>query len=367
MSTRILFLPPDGADDARLLDLDDGGRVRAQATLAPNAAAPAAPDARRTVLVVPGGPVRIEQLPLAAHSEAQALAAARALLAGRLARPAVLHVVLDADHGAAVRTVAAVEADTLRGWLAQAAAFGLRPDAAVPEALLLPGPEAGAMHLFDAGDRWLVRGDGLAFSAEPGLARRVLGDREPSRMDGGFEQLAARALQLPLDLLQGDFAPAAAGRRPAGRRLAWLAVALAASPLLLLAAQALRLELAARALESRAAAVLDAALPEANGGAATADTSDDQAGRLRAVREPRAFAAASAALFAAVAARPGTHLVELEYARGDRLRARLFHRDASDLEALRGALRADDWELVEGGSVDVAGGLHTALVLEPAA
>lgn len=367
MSTRILFLPPDGADAARLLDLDDDGRVCAQAALAPGMAAPDASNASRTVLVVPGGPVRIQPLPLVAHSEAQALATARALLAGQLARPATLHVVLDADHGAASRTVAAVEADTLRGWLAQAAALGVRPDAAVPDALLLPEPEAGAVHLFDAGDRWLVRGDGLAFSAEPELARRVLGDRAASRVEGGFEQLAARALQPPLDLLQGDFAPAAAAHRPSGRRLAWLAVALAASPLLLVGAQALRFELAARALQSRAAAVLEAAAPAAADGAAAAGAAEEPAARLRAAREPRAFAAATGALFAAVAARPGTHLVELEYTRGDRLRALLFHGDAADLEALRGALRADGWELVEGGSVNVAGGLHTGLVLEPSA
>src|SRR5690606_2153018 len=119
--------------------------------------------------------------------------------------------------------------------------------------------------------------------------------------------------------------------------------------------------------QSRAAAVLEAAAPAAADGAAAAGAAEEPAARLRAAREPRAFAAATGALFAAVAARPGTHLVELEYTRGDRLRALLFHGDAADLEALRGALRADGWELVEGGSVNVAGGLHTGLVLEPSA
>lgn len=361
MSTRILFLPADDAGDALLLELDDGGRMRSRAALRPGATAPAAPGATRTVLVVPGRPVRIEQLDLPAHSEAQARAAARALVAGRLARPAALHVALDPARTAPVRTVASVEDAVLRAWLARAEAFGLRPDAALPEPLLLLEPPEAGVHVLDAGDRWLVRGDGLAFSATPDLAERVLGGRTRIPVTDAIEDLAARALQPALDLLQGDFAPASAQARPRGRRLAWLAAALLASPLLLVAAQALRLELAARALESRATATLDAALPGSAGDAAGLDE------RLRTARAPRGFAAASGALFAAVHARPGTHLVDLEYARGDRLRARLFHRDAADLEALRGALAADGWRLVEGGSTEVAGGLHTGLALEPSA
>ena len=70
-----------------------------------------------------------------------------------------------------------------------------------------------------------------------------------------------------------------------------------------------------RSGRSRAAATLDAALPGSGGDAAGLDH------RLQAARAPREFAAASGALFAAVDARAGTHLVDLEYARGDRLRA----------------------------------------------
>ena len=237
MSTRILFLPADDAGDALLLELDDGGRMRSRAALRPGATAPAAPGATRTVLVVPGRPVRIEQLDLPAHSEAQARAAARALVAGRLARPAALHVALDPARTAPVRTVASVEDAVLRAWLARAEAFGLRPDAALPEPLLLPEPPDAGVHVLDAGDRWLVRGDGLAFSATPDLAERVLGGRTRVPVTDAIEHLAACALQPALDLLQGDFAPASAQARPRGQRLAWLAAALLASPLLLVAAR----------------------------------------------------------------------------------------------------------------------------------
>lgn len=363
MTNRILILPADPAAAATCIELDDGGRVLSRATLHPGATPPPMPAASRTVLVVPGDAVRIDRIELQAHSAAQARAAARALLADRLARRTGLHVALDADASATLRTVASVEPEALRGWLARAQAFGLHPDAAVPEQLLLPASGDDVVHVLDAGDRWLVRGAGLAFSAEPQLAARVLGERPLVPVDGGLDGLAARALRPDVDLLQDGFIPASARAKPAGRRrLAWLAAALLASPLVLVAAQALRMDLAARALESRAESTVRAALPA--GADATAGTLQ---ARLQAAREPTAFAAASGDLFAAVAARQGTHLAGLEYQRGDRLRAVLFHRDADDVEALRGTLAADGWRLVEGGSSDVPGGLHTGLVLEPGA
>ena len=134
-----------------------------------------------------------------------------------------------------------------------------------------------------------------------------------------------------------------------------------ASPLVLVGAQTLRLELAARSLDSRARAMLRDALPGAAGDAGAL------ARRLREVREPQVFAAATGALFAAVAARAGTHLVELEYQHGDRVRAVVFHPGPDDIDALRAALAADGWTLVEGGSTEAPGGLRTGLVLEPSA
>ena len=363
MNTRILFLPADPAAGAICLVVDVGGGVLSRAVLRPDAPAAFMPPAPRTVMVVPGDAIRIDRLQFKAHSAAQARAAARALLAGRLAQPGEPHVALDSDHSAAVHAVAAVDPRALRGWLDRAAALGLHPDAAVPEQLLLPEPaDAGSVHLLVTADRWLARGDGLAFSAPPALAAQVLGTRTLARIDGGIERLTARALLPELDLLQGDFTTAPARAKPAGRRrLAWLAAALLASPLLLVCAQALRLELAAGALESRAQAIVREALPAA--GNAASGTLHQQ---LQAAREPRRFAAASGALFSAVAARSGTHLVELEYRRGDRLRAVVFHRAPDDIEALRGALAAEGWQLVEGGSSVVPGGLHTGLVLESA-
>ncbi|MDH5832873.1 type II secretion system protein GspL [Luteimonas kalidii] len=365
MNHRILFLPADPASAATLLDVDGDGRVLARAQLQPGTPAPVAPAAASTVLVVPGTAVRIDRLDLPAHSAAQARAAARALLAARLARADALHVALDSAQAGPLRTVAAVEAALMRGWLDRAAAFGLAIDAAVPEQLLLPVPDAsGAAHVLDAGDRWLVRADAMAFAAEPALAAQVLGERERVVLDGDLVRFAARALRPDIDLLQGEFVPAWKRTRPAGRRrLAWLTAALAISPLLLVAAQALQLTLAARSLEARVSAVVRDALPVP--GTAPSGGVDTLDAQLQAAREPRAFAAATGALFSAVAARPGVRLVDLEYQRGDRLRATIAHPGADDLDALRGALAAEGWRLVEGGSRDADGGLRTAVSLEP--
>ncbi len=366
MNHRILFLPADPADTATLLDVGGDGRVIARTQLAPGTTVAAAPAVAPIIMVVPGAAVRIERLELAAHSTTQARAAAAAMLATRLARADIVHVALDDAGPGPRRTVAAVDGGLLRSWLDRAAGFGLTIAAAVPEQLLLPPPDdAGVAHVLDAGDRWLVRSDDLAFVAEPALAARVLGDRARMPLQGDREDFAVRALRPEIDLLQGEFTPAWKRVRPAGRRrLAWLAAALLASPLLLVAAQALQLDLAARALEARAEATVREALPAS--GAAATDGADTIDRRLQAAREPLAFAAATGALFAATAARPGMHLVELEYKRGDRLRAVLAHAGADDLEALRAALAADGWRMVEGGSRDApGGGQHTALSLEP--
>ncbi|MBB1472433.1 MULTISPECIES: type II secretion system protein GspL [unclassified Luteimonas] len=379
MSTRILWLPADPLAHATCFHLDDAGRVLARATLAPDAPPdpPAFSAAPRTVLVVPGADVRVDWLELPARSAAQALGAARALLATRLAHPADLHVALAPDDGQATRMVAAVDPRHLLDWLARAMAFGMRADAVVPEQLLLPAAPGGACDsddhgacVFDAGDRWLVRGAALAFSAEPALAARVLAGRAHQVLPADdIATLAARALQPDIDLLQGAFAPPATRARPANRRrMAWLVAALLASPLLLVAAQALRLELAARDLQQRAAATVQRVLPRNGDGSAAARTDPATLrAHLDAARAPLAFSAATGALFAAVASRPGTYLTALDYQRGDRLRASLFHATPDDLDAIRGALAVDGWQLVEGTGSDAPGGLLTGITLEPGA
>lgn len=361
-NTRLLWLAPAPGTPAHCLDLDRHGGVLAEAWLDEAATtAVASANTARCVLVVPGAEVRVAWLDLAAHNAVQAAAAARVLLADALASADDLHVAVAPARSVSPPSmpttwlVAAVERQRLRGWLARAAALGLAADAVVPEQLLLPTVQAPALGVFDTGGRRLVRGERLAFSAEPALADLVVGGRRCSPVDAA--SVYPSALAPDIDLLQAEFAlrpPQEHGGRR--RRLAWLALALLASPLVLEAAQAVRLEVSARQLEARADAL---AGPGAAGG-----PHGDRAADLQALATGATPTDAAAALFAAVAAIPGTRLDALEHRRGDLLRATVAHPKPMDLESLRDRLAAGGWRLAEGGSVAAAGGHRTTIALE---
>lgn len=368
MSLRLLLLSAQPQQPSQCLHVDDAGRILERTWLMPGAPPTAfATAATRTLLAVPGTDARALWLDLPAHSPAQALAAARLMLQDRVARDDDLHLAIAPRQGDAPRLVVVVARALMRHWLARAADLGATVDAAIPEYLLLPATDDDAVRVVDGDGRWSVRGRRLAFSAEPALAEQVLAGRPWITVTAAeHERLSAAAALAPdIDLLQGEFAPAPSRRRTAtpDRRTFWLALALLASPLLLTAAQALRYELAARGLESRAAAMARTVLP------ADADaTPEALRSRLHAMQAPEAFAAATRALFAAVARTPGAHLQTLDYRREDALRATLVHATPAQLETLRAALAADGWRLVEGDSVAAGdGGLRTELLLEPGA
>ncbi len=360
-TTRLLWLEPGPGTPARCVDLDGNDGVLADARLDEGATA-LAPRGHmaRCVLVAPGAEVRVAWLDMAARSPAQAAAAARVLLADALASADDLHIavarpVAGPPSAPGTWLVAAVERPRLRGWLERAAALGLAADAVVPEQLLLPPAQAPVLHVFDTGGRRLVRGERLAFSAEPALADMVVADRRCAPVAAA--DLYRRALAPEIDLLQAEFAlrpPAEHGGRR--RRLAWLALALLASPLLLEAAQAARLEVSARQLQARV---------EALAGPATASGARrDATAHLQALAAGATPTDAAAALFAAVAAVPGTRLDTLEHRRGHLLRATLVHPRPQDVESLRNALAAGGWRLVEGGSVAATAGHRTTVALE---
>lgn len=367
MSLRLLLLSAQPQQPSQCLHVDDAGRILERAWLTPGDPPTAfATAATRTLLAVPGTDARALWLDLPAHSPAQALAAARLMLQDRVARDDDLHLAIAPRQGDAPRLVVVVARALMRHWLARAADLGATVDAAIPEYLLLPATDDDAVRVADGDGRWIVRGRQLAFSAEPALAEQVLAGRPWITVTAAeHERLSAAAALAPdIDLLQGEFAPAPSRRRTAtpDRRTFWLALALLASPLLLTAAQALRYELAARGLESRAAAMARTVLP------ADADATPEALhSRLRAMQAPEAFAAAARALFAAVARTPGAHLQTLDYRREDALRATLVHATPAQIETLRAALAADGWRLIEGGSVAGDGGLRTELLLEPGA
>lgn len=371
MTTRLLLLSAHPELPSQCLHVDDGGHIleRTWLKLGDPATPAFAMAATRTVLVVPGADARALWLDLPAHSPAQALAAARLLLADHLARADdALHLAIAPRLGTASRLVVVVERSVMQDWLAHAAALGMTADAVVPEHLLLPAADDDTIRVVDAGDRWIVRGQALAFSAEPALAEQILAGRERVAVTTAeLERLFAAATTAApqIDLLQYDFAPAANRQAVIApyRRALWLALALLMSPLLLTAAQALRYELAARGLEARADEVARALLPAGDAAA----SADDLRARLRAALAPEAFAGATQALFSAVGRTRGAHLHALDYRREDAVRATLIHATPEELETIRAALAGSGWRLVEGGSVAGDGNLRTELMLEPGA
>ena len=371
VATHLLLLPADPAAAAIHLAIDTAGRVVARREVgdgSPLLADPLqAPPLR--VLAVPGVDCLALWLDLPARNPVQALAAATLLVEDHVAAARhPLHIAiapLPPDGGK--RLVVAVEPEHMQGWLDRAAALGMTPDAVTPAPLLLPLPANAAddaVTLADHDGLWLVRGERLAFAAEPELAAEILGDRPRTALSDADAALAGGSLAPAIDLLQDRFAAAPSRRTgwPAWRRAAMLAAVLALSPPLLLATQALRHELGARELESRVLAQARAVLPSLDEGA---DPLPAVRARLEALRSADAFAGITGALLRAVAADAGAELDTLAYADGQ-LQAVVVHGDTAGLERIRTALAGDGFELVETGTRTAGDRIHGDIQVRPA-
>lgn len=288
-----------------------------------------------TLLAVPAESVHVAWLALPARNAVQARAAAHALLSREVATPPdTLHVAIaDEADGDGNRLVVGVDRPVLQRWLDDARAAGIDPVAVVPDCLLLPPPASGddAVHVLRAGDRWLVRGPGIAFAAEPSLAGRLLGDH--ATIEVGDDALANGARSPAVNLLQGAFADTP--ERPAGgRRIRWLAAAVLAMPLLVPAATAARHAWAAHGLEATARSEATAVL-----GTAAEDPLAATDAHLARLAGADALPRAVSALAAAIAARPGIHLETLRQSPADGLVVGVVHGGPADLAALDAGLR----------------------------
>ncbi|GAB3345105.1 type II secretion system protein GspL [Marilutibacter aestuarii] len=350
--TRLHLLAPAGTS-AQCLTLDDSGRIiaREQWSLDPPVhCLPARPDTPvREVLAVPGAAVGSTWLAIEAASEAQAVALARHRLEGRHASAAgALHVVLaPAVAGAPERQALVVDAALMQRWLDTARAVGIEADAMLPDYMLLPSPiGAGGDRLAPAGDaitileragQWLVRGDRLAFTAEPELARLLLEDRQGEPFapvpDASDARLAAGAMQASVNLLQHRFVPRRADSGPPPlRRMALLAALLVASPALLAAGDALRHGIAASRLEREATDTARDLL-----GASAADLPPATA-LQDALDAGTPGTIPLAPLFAAVDQVPGLRLERLDAGDGAPVVVCVVPGAPADLEALREGL-----------------------------
>ncbi|NZA26598.1 hypothetical protein H0E84_09390 [Luteimonas sp. SJ-92] len=372
MITYIVLLPQNPDAPALRLSVGDDGRVVARERLRSGDTAapqPAAAGPTRTVLVVPGTQAPALWLELPARNPVQALAAARALIAERLAGSSeALHIAIAAAAGDdAPRPVVAVERTLMTYWLGRAAELGIIVDAMVPDHLALPAPDDDGVVVVVDGDERIVRGPRLAFRSEAALAALVLEEWAQQVVEAGPQAealLAAGARQPAIDLLQYDFArtPAQPRGARAWRRAAVLAALLALSPLLLWSADALRHTLAARALEAQVAVAVDAALP------GRAPAQPPLAAARAALRQAQArdgFAHAATALFAAVPRVEGAQLDRLFYGEDGTLRVTLSHARADELDVLRDALAGGGLALQPAGTRRTDGRLHSELEILP--
>ena len=371
MTTRLLLLPTDPEADATWLELEPPGRITRRATLPPGERAPTHHGDGRTWTVVPASDLGLLWTALPARQQAQALAAARLLLDDHVAAPVEsLHVAVSPYAGTSPRLVAWTDPSSMQRWLARSAAHGVEPDALVPDVLLL-SPDEGATdrpRVVAHDGRWLVRGDAMAFSAETALAMQVLDDptvhAEPS---DAFLDACARSAGLearPLDLLQGTFAPRVRrGSSDGWRRAAVLAGVLVLSPWVLLAADAIRHEVAARRLQAQAHDVVARAAPGIQAG----NPLDMTATRLARLRAVDALARDADALFDALDTVPGAHLDGLRYSTADGLRAQIVHPRESDLDTVAAALAERGLPLQRTGRQPVGDAVRSDITLGPGA
>lgn len=343
--TTLLFLP---GHDARYRWVRvDGDTVQSEGDGLPP------PDDQPVVAVPPADAVTLHWATLPARSPAQAVAAARILVAEASAAPGgELHVAVG-DEGDKERPIAVVGADAMRGWLATLAAVGVDPDAIVPEPLLLPRPAEGYVRAELAG-AGVVRGTTSGFADEARLTELVTGGAAPRTLarEEVDRALAAAVAAPALDLRQGPFAR----RRRAGldwaliRRLAVLALLVFGVTLAINLVRIARYALAADGLERRAAELAATGLPH---GETVTDADRQLAERLGAVRGPGlGFTGMAAAVFAAVQATPGTEVTALDFSPAGDLRL--------SVAAARESLPTDLKHAIERAGFTVTAGVFTA-------
>lgn len=244
--------------------------------------------AQSIVVLVPGAEVLLLEAPALSKNRSQLAKAVPFALEDQLAQPVEeLHFALADTVEAGTVGVAAVAHGKLKAWLAQLAEAGIQPDVLLPESLALP---AGAL-LIETGSAQLRLGPWRAATMEPDLLAEWLEFADDGSLpeievfdtrflpplalprvrayherQGDALAVLARGLpaQLPLNLLQGGYAPR---HRSAPAARWWRYAAAAAAALLLLVFTQLVLERQVLAgesarLEDAMRAVLVQSFPE---------------------------------------------------------------------------------------------------------
>lgn len=372
MATRLILLPRHPSAPAICLRVDETGHILSRQMLDDAHRLPAEEGARDVVLV-PGDSVRAQWLDLPARNPVQALAAARILLQEQVAWTGdTLHIALGpvlADG--AMRLVAMVAESQMQDWYRRCAEIGVTPHAMVPDHLLLASPESGTLDIAVHDGQWLVRGDQLAFAAEPDLAAHIVGERprqflaDPAQLEARFAVAVACSHPGQLDLLQYAHArDQGSTDAPRWRRFALLAAACMLSPVVLLGVQVIRDAMGARWMERRADTLAAYQLPRPV--PVGADPSAALHAHYRERVAPITLASQAAGMFTAIKAVPGAQLDSLEYREEDGLRMGVVLASEAELDAIGQQVARDGLAVVPLGHQVVDGGLRAQVAVEGA-
>jgi len=328
----LLFLPatPDG--------LWHWLRVVGDAVVGRGEGLPEAND-DRVIAVAPADAVTLHWASLPDRSAAQAVAAARIVVAEASAAPiSDLHVAVG-DEAQDERPIGVVSSAHMHGWLAALAAQAVDPQAIVPAPMLLPRPDTGFVRA-DLGGQAVVRGATSGFADEARLTDLITGGAVPETLgrDAVEAALIATIGKLTLDLRQGPFA------RRTRRTIDWALVRRLAvlGGLVLLATLAIDLVRIARysfgadALEARAETIARTGLPR---GADQGDADRLLADRLSRLRGPgQGFTPTAAIVFAAVRAVPESEVTALAFEPNGDLRVTLSVANEAQANQLKAQL-----------------------------
>lgn len=358
---RLILMPAEADAPCPWLVIGEGGAVLERGQLSPEH--PTYGPVARTVLVAPGSDVLVRWLDLPAQRPAQARAAAAWMLRDEVATPVdqLQITVADSVEGEA-SLVAAVAVERLQGWLDRARALGVEPDVIMPDCLAVTEPADDAVAAVRFGPMLALRGARLAVTCDADLApllaegRPIIPVEDPDAIEA---MLIGAALNPPLNLLGRVRNDGADGWR-AWRRTAGLAAAVLVSPLVLMAAEAVRDDLAAQALQRRSGEIVSAAWPDTPPGA-------DPAAEVRRRGASVGLSGKAQALFAALAPLEGAELDAMTLGRDGALRAVVSHPDYADLQALAAALADVGLSLREDSSEEREGRIVSDVVIEGAA
>lgn len=353
--TRLVLIPALSGQPAPYLVIAPDGAVLDRGVLVPDPVE--RPEPMRTVAVCPGADVSIRWLDLPPGGAAQLRAAAAWRLRDELAAtPDRVATVVGPPAGAdQPRLVAVVGLGLLQAWSDYLEALGVGADVITPDMLTLSEPEQDDVVLAVAfGENTALRGRRFAVTVQPDLVDLVVGDRQVTALQDPVvvERALIEAVRSPAINLLDSGARDRAPIRVGWRRAAGLAATLLVSPLLLIAAAAVREDMTARRMDAEAVAAITSAAPDL---ARDPDPVSALRRRAAAAPPPGGVTAAAAALFAAVEGVEGVDVDALLAAPDDGMRATLSHPAYSDMQELDRRMADAGLAVTETATLDEGG------------